>query len=169
MGVIFVKKTKAWKMRKLPPRKNFHVYSINFTKRTFKAWVSFKCKCIIVITRCPLFIVNFSHFSTSPLKPLNRIQWNLTGSKISLSFTKFVFFRPFRKSRWPPWPLIGWDSFDFSSETLVMNIIQQNLTGSKISKSSTKFVLLGPSESQVGSPASDWLRHFQLLLWNCWT
>ena len=28
VGVIFAKKTKAWKTRKLPPRENFHVYSI---------------------------------------------------------------------------------------------------------------------------------------------
>ena len=34
------------------------------------------------------------HFSTSPLKPLNGIQRNLTGSKISTSSTKFVFFWP---------------------------------------------------------------------------
>ena len=54
-------------------------------------------------------------FSTSPLKPLNRIQRNLTGSNISTSSTKFVFFWPIRKTRWPPWPLIGWDIFDFSS------------------------------------------------------
>ena len=33
-------------------------------------------------------------FSTSPLKPLNEIQQNLTGSKILMSFTKFVFFWP---------------------------------------------------------------------------
>ena len=39
-------------------------------------------------------------FST-PLKPLNRIQRNLTGSKISTSSTKFVFFRPIWKTRWP--------------------------------------------------------------------
>ena len=56
-------------------------------------------------------------FSTSPLKPLNRIQRNLTGRKISTPSTKFVFFRPIGKTRWPPWPLIGWDIFDFSSET----------------------------------------------------
>ena len=31
-------------------------------------------------------------FSTSPLRPLNGIQRNLTGSKISTSSTKFVFF-----------------------------------------------------------------------------
>ena len=56
-------------------------------------------------------------FSTSPLKPLNGIHRNLTGSKISTSSTKFVFFGPIGKTRWPPWPLIGWDIFGFSSET----------------------------------------------------
>ena len=60
-------------------------------------------------------------FSSSPLKPLNRIQQNLTGSKISTSSSKFVFFRPIGKTRWPPWPLIGWDIFDFSSETAEWN------------------------------------------------
>ena len=60
-------------------------------------------------------------FSTSPLKPLNGIQRNLTGSKISMSSTKFVFFGPIRKTRWPPWPLIGWDIFYFSSETAEWN------------------------------------------------
>ena len=54
-------------------------------------------------------------FSTSPLKPLNGIQRNLTGSKISTPSTKFVFFGSIGKTRWPPWPLIGWDIFDFSS------------------------------------------------------
>ena len=44
-------------------------------------------------------------FSTSPLKPLNGIQRNLTGSKISTSSTKFVFFGPIGKTRWPPWPI----------------------------------------------------------------
>ena len=60
-------------------------------------------------------------FSTSPLKPLNRIQWNLIGSKISTPSTKFVFFGPIGKTKWPPWPLIGWDIFDFSSETAERN------------------------------------------------
>ena len=53
-------------------------------------------------------------FSTSPLKPLNGIQRNLTGSKISTSSTKFVFFGAIGKTKWLPWPLIGWDIFDFS-------------------------------------------------------
>ena len=60
-------------------------------------------------------------FSTSPLKTLNGIQRNLTRSKISTSSTKFVFFGPIGKTRWPPWPLIGWDIFDFSSETAERN------------------------------------------------
>ena len=53
---------------------------------------------------------------TSPLKLLNRIQLNLTGSKISTSSTKFVFFGRIGKTRWLPLPLIGWDIFNFYSE-----------------------------------------------------
>ena len=40
-------------------------------------------------------------FSTSRLKPLNRIQRNLTGSKISTASNKFVFFRSIGKRKWP--------------------------------------------------------------------
>ena len=60
-------------------------------------------------------------FSTSHLKLLNGIQLNLTGSKISTSSTKFVFFGLIGKTRWPPWPLIGWDIFHFSYETAERN------------------------------------------------
>ena len=60
-------------------------------------------------------------FSTSSLKPLNGIQRNLTGSKISTSSTKFLFLGPIGKTRWPPWPLIGWDIFGFFSETTERN------------------------------------------------
>ena len=47
--------------------------------------------------------------SISPLKLLNRIQWNLTGSKIPTSSTKFVFFGQIGKTRWLPQPLMRWD------------------------------------------------------------
>ena len=81
-------------------------------------------------------------FSTSPLKPLIGIQRNLTGCKTSTSSTKFVFFGPIGKTRWPPWPLIGWDIS--TSPLKPLNGIEQNLTGSKISMSSTKYVFFGP-------------------------
>ena len=60
-------------------------------------------------------------FSTSPLKLLNWIQRNLIGSKILTPSTKFVFFGPIGKTKWPPWSLIGWDIFDFSEETAEWN------------------------------------------------
>ena len=44
-------------------------------------------------------------FTTSLLKRLNIIQWNLTGSEISRSSTKFVFFGLTRKTRWLLWPI----------------------------------------------------------------
>ena len=65
-------------------------------------------------------------FLTSPLKPLYRNGRNLTGSKISRSSTKFMFFRPIGKTRWPPWPLICWDIFDFSSETADRNFMKHH-------------------------------------------
>ena len=157
-------------------------------------------------------------FSTSSLKPLNGIQQNFTGKKISMSSTKFVLFGPIGKIRWPPWPLIGWDIFDFFSETAErnstkldrkqdlnilyqvcvcflgwsekqdgspslwlaetfstssvkpLNRIRRNLTGSKISTSFTKSVFFGPIvKKEMAAMTHDWLRHFWLLLWNCWT
>ena len=107
-------------------------------------------------------------FSTSPLKPHNGIQWNLTGSKILTSSTKFVFFWPIGKTRWPPWPLIGWDIFDFSSE-----IAERNST--KLDRKQDLNVLYqvcvfrADLKNKMAALASDWLRHFRLLPWNRWT
>ena len=56
--------------------------------------------------------------------------------------TRFVFFRPIGKTRWPPWRLIGWDIFSTSLKSL--NGIQWNKTISKISTSPTKFVFFRP-------------------------
>ena len=60
-------------------------------------------------------------FSTSSLKPLSGIQRNWTGSKLSKSSTKFVFFRQIGKTRWPQWPLIDWGIFDVASESTERN------------------------------------------------
>ena len=107
-------------------------------------------------------------FSTSPLKPLNGIQRNLTGSKISTSSTKFVFFRPIQKTRWPHWPLIGWDIFDFSSETAEW--ISTKLDRKQDLKALFQVcVFRANRKNKMAAPASDWLRHFQLLCKNRWT
>ena len=103
-------------------------------------------------------------FSTS-LKLLNGIQGNLTGSKTSTSSTKFVFFRLIGKTRWPPWPLIGLDIFEFSSET-----VERNST--KLERKQDLNVLYqvcvfrADWKNKMAALASDWLRHFRLLLWN---
>ena len=107
-------------------------------------------------------------FSTSPLKPLNGIQWNLTGSKISTSPTKFVFFRPIGKTRWPPLPLIGWDIFHFSSETTERNSWKLDRK-QDLNVLYQVCVFQADRKNKMAAIASDWLRHFRLILWNRWT
>ena len=107
-------------------------------------------------------------FSTTPLKPLNGIQQNLTGSKISMFSTKFVFFGPIVKTRWPPWSLIGWDIFDFCSKTTERN-------STKVDRKQDLNVLYqvcvfrADGKNNMAVLASDWLTYFRLLLWNRWT
>ena len=116
--------------------------------------LSRRLKCTIVILRCPSSVVRPSvvrpwltfTFFTSPLKPLNRIQRNLTGSKILTSSTKFVFFGPIGKTRWPPELWLAETLLTSSLKPL--KGIRRNLTGSKISMCSTKFVFFGP----IGKP-----------------
>ena len=105
-------------------------------------------------------------FSTS-LKSLNGIQGNLTGSKISMSSTKFLFFGPIGKTRWPPWPLIGWDIFDFFSETAEQN--SRKLDRKQDLNVFYQVCVYGAYlKNKMAAVASDWLRQFGLLLWNRW-
>ena len=106
-------------------------------------------------------------FSTSSLKPLKGIQPNLTGSKISTSSTKFVFFGPIGKTRWPPWPLIGWDILDFFSETAERNSTKLDRK-QDVNVLYKLCILRDDRKNKMATLASDWLRHFLLLLWNRW-
>ena len=78
------------------------------------------------------------------------------------------FFGPIGKTGWPPWPLIGWDIFDFSSETAERNssklVRKQDLNVFYQVR-----VFRADRKNKMTALASDWLRHFRLLLWNRWT
>ena len=106
-------------------------------------------------------------FQTSPLKPLNGIQRNLTGSKISMISTKFVFFGLIGKTRWPPWLLIGWDIFDFSSETTEWNSTKLDRE-QDLNALYQVCVFRTNQKNKMATLASDWLRYFWFLLWNRW-
>ena len=72
-----------------------------------------------------------------------------------------MFFVPIEKTRWPPRTLIGWDIFDFSSETA-----EQNST--KLDRKQYLNVLYqvcvfrAYRKNKMATLASDWLRHFWL-------
>ena len=104
-------------------------------------------------------------FLTSPLKPQNGIQRNLTGSKISTPSAKFVFFGPIGKTRWPPWPLIGRDIFDFSSETAEQNSTKLD-RNQDLNARYQVCVFRADRKIKMAALASDWLRHFRLLCRN---
>ena len=85
-------------------------------------------------------------FSTSSLKPQNRMQWNLTGSKISISSRKLVFSGislsacvPFKK--------------------VLMQVHECGLV---------TFCFRADRKTKMAALDSDWLRHFRLRLFKCW-
>ena len=106
-------------------------------------------------------------FSTS-LKSLNGIQRNLTGSKLFTFSTKFVFFGLIGKTTWPSWSLIGWEIFDFSDET-AERISKKLDRKQDLNVLYQVCVFRADRKNKMAAPASDWLRHFRLLLWNRWT
>ena len=84
------------------------------------------------------------------------------------SFTNFVFCGLIWKTRWPPWLLIGWDIFDFSSETAERNSTKD------VRKQDLNFlyqvcVFRADRKNKMAAPVSHWLRHFGFFLSNCWT
>ena len=114
------------------------------------------CDHVLSVVRpsvCPSIVLRkLSTCSTSSLKPLNRIQRNLTGINISTSSSKFVFFGPIGKTRWPPWPLIGWDIFDVFSETAEQNSMKLDRKQDLNVLYQICFFFSGRSEKQDGGP-----------------
>ena len=82
--------------------------------------------------------------------------------------TKFVLFGSIGKTRWPPWPLIGWDIFDFSSETTERYSTKLDRK-QDLNALYQVCVFRADWKNKMATPASDWLRHFWLLCRNCWT
>ena len=78
-----------------------------------------------------------------------------------------MFFGPIGKKRWPPWPLIGRDIFDFSSETAKPNSIKFDRK-QDLNALYQVFIFWADRKNKMAALASDWLRHFRLL-WNRWT
>ena len=84
-----------------------------------------------------------------------------------MSSTKFVFFLLIGKTRWPSWLLIGWDIFDFSSETTDQN--SKKLKWKQdLNVLYQVCVFRADRKNKMAALPSDWLRHFRLFLWNCW-
>ena len=72
-----------------------------------------------VVCRPSSSVRKLSHFQ---LLLWNRwTEFSETWQDARSSSNKFVFFGPIGKTRWPPYPLIGWDIFDFFSETNEQN------------------------------------------------
>ena len=84
-----------------------------------------------------------------------------------MSSTKFVFFGPIGKTRWPPWPLIGRDIFDFSSETPERNSTELDRK-QDLNILYQVCVFQADRKNKMAALASDWLRHFRHLLLNRW-
>ena len=72
--------------------------------------------------------------------------------------TKFVFFGPIGKTRWPPWPLIGRDIFDFSSETAEPNSTKLDRK-QDLNALYQVHVFRADQKNKMAALASDWLRH----------
>ena len=82
--------------------------------------------------------------------------------------TKFVFFGLIGKTRWPPWPLIGWDIFDFSSETTERN--STKLDRKQDLKALYQVcVFRTDRKNKMAAWTLIGRDHFRLLLWNPWT
>ena len=109
----------------------------------------------------PLIGLNiFDFFSNT-----STAEWNtakLDRKKNLNILFQFAFFWSIGKPRWPPWPLIGCDIFDYFSEATEWNSMKF------YRKQDRNCVFRAKRKTKMAALASDWVRHFWLLLWNRW-
>ena len=92
----------------------------------------------------------------------------MTRCKIANVFYQVFVFGPISKRRCPPRTLIGWDIFDFFSETAERN-------STKLDKKQDLNVLYhvcvfqADCKNKMTAQVSNLLTHIRLLLWNCST
>ena len=121
-------------------------------------------RCLWSVRRLSSLTFHICDFSETTERNLTK----LDRKQVTMSSTKFVFFGPIGKTRWQPWPLIGWDNFNFSPETA-----EQNST--KLDRKQDLNVLYqvcvftADRKKKMAALDPDWLRHFLLLFWNRWT
>ena len=105
-----------------------------------------------------------------PLLLLNRwMEFNETWleARSQRPLPSLCFFGPIGKTKWPPRPLIGWDIFDFFSKTAERN--STKLDGKQdLNILYQVCVFRADRKNKMAALASDWLRHFRLLLLNRW-
>ena len=128
-----------------------------------------RLKCTFVISRCPSSVVNFSHFRLLLWNRWTEFNETLQEARYQRPLPGLCFFfGPVGKTRRLPWPLISWEIFDLFSETAERN-------STKLDREQNINVLYqicvfgDDRKSKMAPLASDWLRHFRLLLWNRWT
>ena len=135
--------------------------------------LSRRLKCTIVAlsahdVRRPSSDVNFLHFRHLLWNCWNEFNEPCQEAKSQHPLPRFCFSGRSEKQRWPPWPLIGWDIFDFSSETAKRN--SKKLDRKQNLNVLYKYcVFWADRKNKRAALASDSLRHFRLLLWNRYT
>ena len=88
--------------------------------------LSQRLKFTIVIKRCPPSVCSSLSFHIFVFSSKTTEQNLFHLKKNSTSSTKSVFLEPIRNPRWLPWPLIGWDIFNFFSSTTEQNLTVQD-------------------------------------------
>ena len=141
----------------------------------FLVQLSRRLKCTIVITGCPSSVVRPSSFRRTSV-----VLFDFSSETAKQNLTKLdrkrdlnvlyqgCLFRADRKTRSPPWPLIGWDIFNFSSETTEQNITKHDRKRD-LNVLYQDCLFRADRKNKMAVLASDWLRHFRLLLLNGWT